>query len=74
MAKGKFNSYEDALAYVNSLPIQSIIDGYAKLLLESQNNRTEPIKITEAQFKNLFKIVGVTSTGETERRGRPRKD
>lgn len=72
MAKIKFNSYEEALAYVNSLPIQTIIEDFARLLLETKN-RAEPIKITDAQFKNYFRIVGMTSDGEVERRGRKKK-
>ena len=71
MAK-KFSNYEEALAYVNSLPMQAIAEGYASLLMETQS-KTEPIKITESQFRTYFKIVGLTADGETERRGRPRK-
>ena len=73
MAKVKFNDYEEALKYVNSLPINTIVQDYAKLLMETQT-KNEPIKITEAQLKYYFKIVGVTATGEAERRGRPKKD
>ena len=72
MAKQKFLSLEQATAYVNSLPIAAIIDGYAKLLFES--DQVEPVKITREQLEKLFKIVGETRTGELERRGRPRKE
>lgn len=74
MAKLKFNSIEDAREYVNSLSIQSIVDGYANLLWETQNLKNEPIRITEAQFMSMFKIVGLTKYGEVERRGRKPKD
>lgn len=74
MAKLKFNSIEDAREYVNSLSIQSIVDGYANLLWETQNLKNEPIRITEAQFMSMFKIVGLTKDGEVERRGRKPKD
>ena len=73
MAKVKINNYEEALAYVNSLPIQTIIEDYARLLVDTKN-RTEPIKITDVQFKKYFKIVGITADGEPERRGRKRKE
>lgn len=69
----KFVSYDQALAYVNSLSIQEIIEGYANLLWENQNTKPEPIKITESQLK-FFKIVGVNENGEPERRGRKRKE
>lgn len=73
MAK-RFTTYEEALSYVNSLPIQTIVEDYARLLIES-NSKTEPIKLTESQFRNYFRIVGMTSSGKVERRGRkPKKD
>lgn len=68
----KFVSYDQALAYVNSLPISAIVDGYAQLLYESE--RMEPIKITREQFERMFRIVGVREDGEPERRGRKRKE
>lgn len=71
MAKIKFENVEHARQYVSNLPIQTIIDDYAQLLWETQN--FEPIKITEAQLKTVFKIVGFTKEGELERRGRKPK-
>lgn len=72
MAKLKFNTLDDALAYVNSLPIQEIIQDYARILWETQDGRMEPIKITKRQFENYFKIIGFTSDGGIESRGRKR--
>lgn len=74
MAKLKFNTLDDALAYVNSLPIQEIIQDYARILWETQDGRMEPIRITEAQLHEMFKIVGMTRDGEIERRGRKPKN
>ena len=75
MAKLRFNSYEDALIYVNALPIQAVIQEYAKSLFENQDSKYEPIRITEAQFREMFRIIGTTRTGEVERRGRrPKED
>lgn len=74
MAKVRFNSIEEAISYVNTLPIQEIIHNYARLLFESQDSRYEPIRITEAQFREMFRIIGTTRTGEVERRGRRPKE
>lgn len=71
MAKIKFENVEQARNYVGSLPLQEIVDGYARLLFEGQD--TEPVKITEAQLRTFFKIVGLTKDGEIERRGRKPK-
>ena len=73
MAKVKFESFEHALNYVNSLPLQELVQDYARLLWEGQNTRVEPIRITEAQLQSMFKIVGLTKDGEIERRGRRKK-
>lgn len=73
MAKVRFNSFEEALQYVNSLPIQAIVQGYANLLWENQGSKFEPIRISQHQFESLFKIVGYTKDGEVERRGRKPK-
>lgn len=70
----KFASIEQARAYVELLPLNQIIEGYSTLLYESQNTKFEPIKITEAQLKTYFKIIGINSLGEVETRGRKRKD
>ena len=69
----RFSSVEQARAYVELLPLNQLIEGYATLLYESQFSKIEPIKISEAQLKSLFKIVGYTSNGEVETRGRKRK-
>lgn len=72
MAK-RFNSYDEALAYVNTRPIADLICEYAVLLWETQG-KNEKIRITQEQFESMFKIVGRTSDGEVERRGRKRKE
>lgn len=73
MAKIKFESFEHALNYVNSLPIQEIVQDYARLLWEGQSAKVEPIRLTEAQFKAMFRIIGQTQDGDVERRGRKPK-
>ena len=72
--KNKFASLDQARAYVEMLPINQIIEGYAMLLWESQNDKPELIKITEQQLRTMFKIVGITSDGREETRGRKRKE
>ena len=67
MAK-KFSTYDEARAYVNTLPIQEIVDGYAKALYETE--KVEQIRISEAQFQAFFRIIGKTSDGTVENRGR----
>ena len=73
MAKQKFENFEQTLAYVNTLPIREVIEDYARILWESQSEKTEPIKITEAQLKSFFKVVGYTKDGGVEKRGRKPK-
>ena len=70
MAKARFNSYEEVVNYVKSLSIQELIEGYANLLWEAENSKFEPIKVTEIQFREMFRIIGTTRTGEIEHRGR----
>lgn len=74
MAKVKFSSIEEVREYVKMLSIQDVIDGYVNLLWEAEYSKFEPIKITETQFRQMFKIVGLRSDGETERRGRKPKN
>lgn len=74
MAKTKFSSYQQALDFVNTLPIQSIVEGYARLLYDTQVDKPDAIKITEQQFRTMFRIVGKTQDGEVERRGRKPKN
>lgn len=71
--KRKFSSREQVEVYVNSLPIQMLIDGMVDLLWEAQGERQEKIAITEAQFKQFFKIKGFTDEGKVETRGRKPK-
>ena len=73
MAKARFNSYEEVVNYVKSLSIQELIEGYANLLWEAENSKFEPIKLTKAQFETYFRIIGYTSDGSVEFRGRKPK-
>lgn len=72
--KNKFASLEQARAYVEMLSVTQLIEGYSQLLWETQADKSEPIKITEKQFRTMFKIVGQTADGSVERRGRKRKE
>lgn len=72
MARIRFNSLEEARVYVNSLPISEIIEGYASALYDAGS--IDPIRISEAQFKAMFRIIGQTQAGEIERRGRRPKE
>ena len=74
MAKVKFSSIEEVREYVNMLSIQDLIDGYVNLLWESENSKFEPIKITKSQFEAYFRIIGYTSNGGVELRGRKPKN
>lgn len=74
MPKIKFTSYEQAFNYVNTLPIQQIVEGYARLLCETEISKVEPVRLTQEQFNAYFKIVGLNKNGEIERRGRKKKD
>lgn len=71
--KTKFASLEQARAYVEMMSISQIIEGYATLLYESQFTKAEPIKISQSQFESMFKIIGLTSDGREETRGRKPK-
>ena len=70
----KIYSLEQARAYVETLPIQALIEGFSELLWESQNSKVEPIKVTREQLEAHFKIIGLNASGEVETRGRKRKE
>ena len=67
-----FKSKEEAVQYLNTLPISQMIDLAAELLMERQP-AVKKILITEEQFKTLFRIVGQKDDGTTETRGRRKK-
>ena len=71
MAK-KFKTIEEARSYVNGLPLLSLVDLCASLLVE--NEQADRITITQEQFNAFFKIRGLTADGERERRGRKPKN
>ena len=74
MALKKFNTIEDAVEYLQTLPFNVLINTAAEALLAAQNYQ-QPLKITitEEQFKEHFRIRGVNELGEKETRGRKRK-
>ncbi len=63
-----FKTREEALAFLNTLPINSLISLAADLLVE----RAQPkkISITEEQFRTMFRITGMKEDGTAETRGR----
>lgn len=67
MAK-TFRNRDEALEYVNTLPIGSIINLCVDLLME--RNIPKRISITEEQFKTMFRITGIREDGTIENRGR----
>ena len=71
----KFNSIQDAEDYLKNLPLNAIITLAAELLYNSQSNaKNAKITITEEQFNQFFRIVGIKESGEKETRGRKRKE
>lgn len=68
MALKTFKNKEEALQYLNTLSIASLIDLAADLLVE----RAVPkkISITEEQFRTMFRITGMKEDGTIETRGR----
>ena len=63
-----FKTKEEAIDYLNTLPINSLISLAADLLVE----RAVPkkISITEEQFRTMFRITGMKEDGTIETRGR----
>ena len=68
MALKTFKNKEEAIDYLNTLPINSLISLAADLLVE----RAQPkkISITEEQFRTMFRITGMKEDGTVETRGR----
>ena len=63
-----FKTREEALAFLNTLPINSLIALAADLLVE--RSVPKKISITEEQFRTMFKITGQKEDGSVETRGR----
>lgn len=63
-----FKTKEEAVAFLNTLPLNSLISLAADLLVE----RAQPkkISITEEQFRTMFRITGMKEDGTVETRGR----
>lgn len=73
MAQKKFNSVEEAVEYLQTLPFNVLINTAAEALIAAQQSQPKKITITEEQLREHFKIAGITETGEKETRGRKRK-
>ena len=75
MAQKKFNTVQDAIEYLQTLPFNALINIAAEALFAVQQAQApRKITITEEQFREHFKIAGITETGEKETRGRKRKN
>ena len=70
----KYNNIEEAIAYVRTLPLETVINIAAESLIEPEIKQIPRITITEEQFQSYFKIRGVNELGERETRGRKRKE
>ena len=64
----KFKTREAAEAWVDSLTLVGIREALVELLLEPQEPQVKKISISEQQFAEHFRLIGV---GET--RGRKKK-
>ena len=67
MAKN-FNSIEECKEWLQTLPMNVLIDTAAAAIFNS--SKVEKIIITEEQLRTIFKIRGYNSKGEVENRGR----
>ena len=63
-----FKTKEEAIDYLNTLPINSLISLAADLLIERA--LPKKISITEEQFRTMFRITGIKEDGTVETRGR----
>ena len=63
-----FKTKEEAIDYLNTLPINSLISLAADLLIERA--LPKKISITEEQFRTMFRITGMKEDGTIETRGR----
>lgn len=69
MPKIKITNYEDAMKYIQTLPLQSIMDIAANALVK-EGTATPKITITMEEFNAHFKIRGMREDGREETRGR----
>ena len=69
----KFRDKEQIREWINTQSFNTIIEGYVDLLWERQEKGCDKIVLTEEQFRQFFKIRGITEDGERERRGRKPK-
>ena len=63
-----FKTKKEAIDYLNTLPINSLISLAADLLIERA--LPKKISITEEQFRTMFRITGMKEDGTIETRGR----
>ena len=69
MAK-RFSNKEEVLEYLNTLPMQQVINVAADAIMQNQTATTQKIILTQEQFNQFFRIRGFNENGEVETRGR----
>lgn len=72
----RFETKEEAVNYLQTLPFLSVIDIAADKLMEEEKKELK-ITVSEeelAAITSLFKVRGIKGNGEAERRGRKRKE
>lgn len=72
MAK-KFSNKEDAINYLNTLPLNVLIDVAAEAIMSQQNSVVDKIVVTPEQLSAFFRVRGFKDNGEVETRGRKGK-
>lgn len=76
----KFNTKEEVLSYVQSLPLQEIVSQLVTAIWEKQEEKIckniAKISVSEEQLNqivSLFKVRGLTEDGQIEKRGRKKR-
>ena len=73
MVTKKLNNKKDIIAFLQTLPMNALLDVASDAILIANSRSPQKIVITEAQFKTFFKIRGINEKGEPENRGRNKK-
>lgn len=73
MATKKFKTREEAEMFVSRLTLMAAHELLVELLLNQQEEAPK-IPITEEQFNQHFRLIGITADGKVQRRGRPKKE
>ena len=73
MAK-RFSNREEVLEYLNTLPLNALINVAADAIMQNQNNSFQKIILTQEQFNQYFRIRGINENGEVETRGRKKAE